>query len=192
MSKTIYTHKHHIIPRHAGGTDDISNILYVTPEYHYILHYERWLKYSEVGDLFACQLLQKNHLSLTTEEKRKIASSAGKTGGRVQVEKKLGIHKQTRAERLALASQGGKKGLFSKHYAEKNGISEEERIRLQSERGKRGGPKNKGFCWITNGEDNIKYTKKMQEEKSIKTFIEENPSFYRGRRMGWGNQYTKK
>ena len=32
----------------------------------------------------------------------------------------------------------------------------------------------------------------MQEEKSIDIFIDENPSFYRGR-SGWGgNQYTKK
>ena len=27
MSKTILKHKHHIIPRHAGGTDDPSNIV---------------------------------------------------------------------------------------------------------------------------------------------------------------------
>jgi hypothetical protein len=31
--KTIY-HKHHIIPKHMGGTDDLSNIAKLTIEEH--------------------------------------------------------------------------------------------------------------------------------------------------------------
>ena len=48
MSKTIYTHKHHIIPRHAGGSDDPSNIVELTIEEHALAHkklffiYGRW------------------------------------------------------------------------------------------------------------------------------------------------------
>jgi hypothetical protein len=48
MSKTIYKHKHHIIPRHAGGTDDPSNIIELTVEEHAEAHrllfeqYGRW------------------------------------------------------------------------------------------------------------------------------------------------------
>ena len=38
MSKTIYTHKHHIIPRHAGGSDDPSNIVELTIEEHALAH----------------------------------------------------------------------------------------------------------------------------------------------------------
>ena len=38
MSKSIYTHKHHIIPRHAGGTDDPSNIIELTIEEHALAH----------------------------------------------------------------------------------------------------------------------------------------------------------
>ena len=37
MSKTIY-HRHHIIPRHAGGTDDPSNIVELTIEEHAEAH----------------------------------------------------------------------------------------------------------------------------------------------------------
>lgn len=39
---TIY-HKHHYIPRHAGGTNDPSNIWKVTVEMHALLHLERWI-----------------------------------------------------------------------------------------------------------------------------------------------------
>lgn len=181
MSKTIYTHKHHIIPRHVGGTDDIYNHLYVTPEGHYQLHYERWLKFGEIGDLAACQLLQKNHLRLTKEERRKVCSAAGKKSGQMQFEKKINIHSQTKEERLKLSSKGGQNGAFSKSYALRNGITEKERIQKQSERGKRGGPKNKGFCWITDGKTSIKYTKPMQEKESVNDYIINNPSFRKGR-----------
>lgn len=34
----IYYHRHHIIPRHAGGTDDPSNIVYLTIEEHAEAH----------------------------------------------------------------------------------------------------------------------------------------------------------
>jgi hypothetical protein len=45
---SIYKHKHHIIPRHAGGTDDPSNIVELTIEEHAEAHrllfeqYGRW------------------------------------------------------------------------------------------------------------------------------------------------------
>ena len=48
MSTNIYTHKHHIIPKHAGGTDDPSNIIELTIEEHALAHkklffiYGRW------------------------------------------------------------------------------------------------------------------------------------------------------
>ena len=35
---TIYTHIHHIIPRHMGGTDDPSNLVELTIEDHAIAH----------------------------------------------------------------------------------------------------------------------------------------------------------
>ena len=39
---SIYTHKHHIIPRHMGGTDDAANIVEVTVEQHALLHKQLW------------------------------------------------------------------------------------------------------------------------------------------------------
>jgi len=38
---TIY-HKHHIIPRHMGGTDDPDNLVEVTVDQHALLHKQLW------------------------------------------------------------------------------------------------------------------------------------------------------
>lgn len=35
---TVYTERHHIIPRCIGGTDNIDNIIRLTPEEHYVAH----------------------------------------------------------------------------------------------------------------------------------------------------------
>lgn len=39
---TIYLHKHHIIPRHMGGSDDPDNLVEVTVERHALLHKQLW------------------------------------------------------------------------------------------------------------------------------------------------------
>ena len=49
---------------------------------------------------------------LTDDEKRIVCSNAGKKGGRIQVELGLGIHKQTKEERLELASKGWKNPVY--------------------------------------------------------------------------------
>lgn len=46
-------HRHHIIPRHAGGTDEPSNFVEVTVEEHAELHLARYLELGEVGDWLA-------------------------------------------------------------------------------------------------------------------------------------------
>ena len=50
-------HRHHIIPRHAGGTDEPSNFVEVTVEEHAELHFARYLELGEVGDWLAFQAL---------------------------------------------------------------------------------------------------------------------------------------
>lgn len=52
---------------------------------------------------------------------------------------------------------------------------------IQRELGKRGGPKNKGFVWLTDGVTNIKYSPKRQKEESVEEFLLTNPSFRIGR-----------
>lgn len=104
------------------------------------------------------------------EDRKKWASDAGKIGGAKQRDLKLGIHGLSKEQRLKNCSKGGKNGGFTNSE-------------LQRELGKRGGPKNKGFVWLTDGITSIKYSPKMQKIKSVERFLEENPSFHKGRTL---------
>ena len=50
-------HKHHTIPRHMNGTDDISNIVELTIEEHANAHKELWEKYGKKEDFIAWKCL---------------------------------------------------------------------------------------------------------------------------------------
>lgn len=112
------------------------------------------------------------------EDRKKWASMGGEAGSKKQIEQKIGIHGQTPEERKMFAKMGNArvrelgKGRFCR--------------KTQSELGKRGGPKNKGFRWYNDGERDYKYTKKQQDDKDFQTFVEEN-----GFSVGRMNQNTK-
>ena len=55
---TIYTHLHHIIPRHAGGTDDPSNLVELTIEDHAIAHEVRYRIYGDDRDRVAALMIR--------------------------------------------------------------------------------------------------------------------------------------
>lgn len=80
-----------------------------------------------------------------------------------------------------ISSNGGKNGLFSKKYLDRNDISEEDFKIQQSLRGQKGGPKNKGFIWYNDGSKTYKYTKIQQLELDFDTFIKNNKNFKKGR-----------
>ena len=82
--------------------------------------------------------------------------------------------------RKELSSKGGKKGAFSKEYYIKNNLSEEQRIEDQRQRGKRGGPGNKGFRWYHDENANYKYTPKQIKEVSFEQFMKSNPQYKSG------------
>ena len=50
-------HKHHIIPKHAGGTDEPSNIMEVSVEEHAELHLALYLEHGKVADWVAYHML---------------------------------------------------------------------------------------------------------------------------------------
>lgn len=50
-------HKHHIIPRHRGGTDDPSNLVEVTPIQHAMFHYCEWKLWGNYKDFCAYKLI---------------------------------------------------------------------------------------------------------------------------------------
>lgn len=103
MSKE--THKHHIIPKHMGGTDDPSNIIELTVEEHANAHFELWKKYKNWQDEIAWKALsghigkeeiikevqRKVHLGISKslETKQKISESLkGKKQSKETIEKR--------------------------------------------------------------------------------------------------------
>lgn len=115
------------------------------------------------------------------KERKKWASMGGKIGGKRQADLGLGFHQYKNNPELhkKWSSMGGKKsGVFA------NSI-------YQSEFGKRGGIKNKGFIWINDGVKSYKYTKKQQTEKSLEQFLVENPNYKKGR-VNAKNKINKK
>ncbi len=51
-------HKHHIIPRHMGGTDDPSNLIELTVEEHAEAHRKLWEQYGNIKDYCAWKGLE--------------------------------------------------------------------------------------------------------------------------------------
>lgn len=104
---------------------------------------------------------------LSSEERSRNGAIAGKKGGTKQKELRLGIHKQSKEERLEILSYARKIQLDRKA----NMFIDCDREK-QSERGKKGGIKNKGFVWVNDGKKSYKFTTKMQKKETLDSFIE--------------------
>lgn len=187
---------HHIIPKHAGGTDDIENLVALYKDEHAQTHLKRYEETGDFRDLCAYYMIgynftkahsvssseggkiggnkvykNKTGIFRNEEERRTWASMGGKVGGKIQAERGIGFHKYKSDPELhkLWASKGGKS---SGKFQDKD---------FQSTMGKRGGLKNKGFVWINDGVKSYKYTAKQQNEKSLEEFLKENVSFKKGR-----------
>jgi Straboviridae homing endonuclease len=75
--RKLLTHRHHIVPRHMGGSDDPSNLIEVTIERHAGFHTELWNEFGRWQDLVAWKSLSKQ---ITCEEARRLASSFASKG----------------------------------------------------------------------------------------------------------------
>jgi hypothetical protein len=75
-------HKHHIIPRHMGGTDDPSNLVELTPEEHAEAHRKLYEEHGQWQDYVAWQGLAK--LATKEEHVKMLLSEAGKKGVRMR------------------------------------------------------------------------------------------------------------
>jgi len=120
--------------------------------------------------------VSKDNLDNMDKEKRyNMCKSGGLIGGKKSVENKSGIFSddyttemRQKVTKLIIEKQR-ELGInrFSSSY--------------QSEMGKRGGPKNKGFIWYNDGNKSYKYTIRQQAELSIDEFMAQNPIYKLGR-----------
>lgn len=88
-------HKHHIVPKHFGGTDDDSNLTYLDVRKHIIAHFLLWKINGNINDLRSMRMLG---AKLSVEYRRKI--------GLYCVENKIGIHGLTKEQRLIYSNRG--------------------------------------------------------------------------------------
>jgi len=88
-------HRHHIIPKHMNGTDDISNFTYLTIREHIIAHFLLWKIYGKINDLRAMHMLG---AKLTSEQRR--------LTGEWCRDNKIGFHNASKEERRKWQKRG--------------------------------------------------------------------------------------
>lgn len=116
---------------------------------------------------------KRNQANIDPIKRKKMCSDGGKIGSRVAMNNKTGIFGLTYKQRKINSELGinslrkSKKGLFDNN--------------IQSEMGKRGGPKNKGFKHYNDGVNGFKYTKREQDILPFEDFLKMNPQFNPGR-----------
>lgn len=172
-------HKHHIIPRHAGGSDNPSNLVELTVAEHAEAHRLLFEQYGRKQDEIAWKSL--SGIFEKEEIVQQLQSLGGKQGGpkskgrkhppRSEATRKLLRDKQWSKnpeiadevrKKLAVASTGkfgDKNGFFGKHH------NAETLEKLSGPRPSSMGDKNSQFgtCWITNGVENKKIKKEELE-----------------------------
>lgn len=98
FQNTTYLEKHHIVPCFQDGSDQIENLIFLTPEDHKVAHFLRFLEYGNNEDaavvLFRCgyfeearRLSHKNALEKMKQKRKswwdpKAQSERGKKGGK--------------------------------------------------------------------------------------------------------------
>jgi hypothetical protein len=114
-------HKHHIIPKHRGGSNEPSNIIEVSLTQHAMFHYCEWRLYGKRADYVAWKRLVGNLKDEELVHQKLIMG--GENGGRKTKELGLGIFAMTKEQRSehskVVGKIGGKKcrdfglGIFS-------------------------------------------------------------------------------
>ena len=119
-------HKHHIIPKHRGGTNDPSNLVEISLTQHAMFHFCEWQLHGKRADYVAWKRLVGN---LNDEElvHQKLIMG-GEKGGRKTKELGLGIFALSKEERSKISKKvgkiGGKKGGVSRSEKKINACRE--------------------------------------------------------------------
>lgn len=109
---STYNHKHHIIPKHMGGTDDPSNIIELTIEEHAEAHKKLYETYGKWEDKIAWMGLAKMidnkeciRIAMIEGAKKGGSMSKGKTG--IGIKKGTKFSDETKAK-MSAAKKGKK------------------------------------------------------------------------------------
>ena len=151
-------HKHHIIPKHSGGSEDESNFTYLTIRQHIIAHFLLWKIHGKVNDLRSMNMLgaklthtqrsiigkwcYENEIGCFNKKWESCKGKWRKMGIQTQIENKIGIHNPDNF--IKHSSLGGKASIVSpnnpwSYWASKDG---------QSKRAQLGGKSHTGKVWI--------------------------------------------
>ena len=140
MRDEVFTHIHHIIPKHAGGTDDPSNLVELTIEDHAIAHRMLWKLYGRKEDWCAW-----TGLSGLDEENRRAACSLTQDRlweqGRHNFQKKNDAHTPEGRKRRSERMKGNTLGSLKKITPE---------FRKKQADGARGNTNVRGTVWVVN------------------------------------------
>lgn len=160
-------HKHHIIPRHMGGTDDSSNIIELTVEEHALAHLKLYEQHKKNEDFVAYHMLS-GQSRLDPVFRKAYCSLGGKSQGTRNAES----GHMTKIQKLSDPALAGKKGGKKTIELGKGSFGDPvQRLKSASKGGKTQGKKNaesghlqriaqlpnkrsKGKVWITNGTSN--------------------------------------
>ena len=134
---TIY-HTHHIVPKHAGGTDDPSNLVQLTVEEHAEAHLNLYKKYNRWQDKVAWQSLSGQ---ITSDEARRIAVSNALKGN-----SKSDDHRKKLQENLKKNGFNANP-MFTKEHKEKLSKKAKERPIVKCPHCKKQGQKNAMHRW---------------------------------------------
>jgi hypothetical protein len=101
-------HKHHIIPKHRGGTNEKTNIIKVSLTKHIMFHYCEWNLHKKRADYVAWKRLSGNLKDIELVQQKLIIG--GEKGGKKTKELGLGIFALSTEERSKNSKIGGEIG----------------------------------------------------------------------------------
>ena len=112
-------HKHHIIPKHRGGTNDPSNLVEISLTQHAMFHYCEWKLHGKRADYVAWKRLVGNLKDEELVHQKLIMG--GEISGKKCKELGIGIFAISKEERSKISKRGGKIG------GKKGGVSRSEK-----------------------------------------------------------------